>query len=107
MRAPLVMGRHDGRAAAPRAPWYVRVARAGMRWLGRLALGAFAGGVVLGATLWAGTSWEASRALGAAAAVLVVVATTLAATLPPLPGPDPGPAHDEPGTRRPAARDDR
>lgn len=101
------MGRHDGRAAVPRAPWYVRLGRAALRWLGRLALGALAGGVVLGATLWAGTSWEASRALGAAAAVLVVVASTLAATLPPLPEPTPLAPQEDPGTRRGGAHDDR
>lgn len=102
------MGRHDDRAGVPRAPWHVRLARAALRWLGRLAVGALAGGVVLGTTLWAGTSWEASRALGAAAAVLVVVASALSATLPPLPEPTPLAApDDERRTRRDGAHDDR
>jgi len=99
------MGRHHGRAAAPRAPWYARAGRAALRWLGRAALGALAGGVVLGATLWAGTSWEAARALGAAAAVLVVAATALAATLPPVPEPSTT-TDDRPGTRLPGSRGD-
>ncbi|MBD7917774.1 hypothetical protein H9657_05715 [Cellulomonas sp. Sa3CUA2] len=101
------MGRHDGAAAAPRAPWYVRTGRAALRWLGRLALGALAGGMVLGATLWAGTSGESARALGAAAAVLVVVATALAATLPPVPEPPATSPGDGAGTRRGPTTDDR
>jgi|GEM_PF-1372663 len=103
------MGRHDGRAAAPAAPWYVRTGRAVLRWLGRLLLGAVAGAVVLGATLWAGTSWESARALAAGAAVVVVVATALAATLPPLPDAAPLPPRspaDGPRTRRPDPHDD-
>ncbi|MCC2321816.1 hypothetical protein [Cellulomonas xiejunii] len=99
-----MMGRHDGRPAAPRAPWYTRAGRAALRWLGRVALGALAGGMVLGATLWAGTSWETARVLGAGAAVLVVAATALAATLPPVPEPsttrDDGPRTRPPGSRR-------
>lgn len=97
------MGRHDSRAATQAAPWYRRLAAGVLRWLGRLTLGTLAGAVVLGTTLWAGTSWTSARALGLAAALLVVVATTLAATLPP---PAPGPS-DRDGTRRPASRDHR
>lgn len=94
------MGRHDGREAARSARWYEVLGRAVLRWLGRLALGAFAGGVVLGATVWAGTSVEAGRALGAAAAVLVVVASALAGTLPAPPEPSPPSTDDDPGARR-------
>ncbi|MBO3087686.1 hypothetical protein [Cellulomonas dongxiuzhuiae] len=101
------MGRHDGAATAPRPPWYVRAARAALRWLGRVVVGALAGGMVLGATLWAGTSWESARALGAAAAVLTVVATALAATLPPVPGPPTATRDDGAGTRRNPSPDDR
>ncbi|GIG38315.1 hypothetical protein [Cellulomonas phragmiteti] len=101
------MGRHDGRAAEPAARGYVRLGRAVARWSGRLLLGAFAGGVVLAATLWAGTSWEAARALGGAAAVLVVVASALAGTLPAVPEPAPPAVQDGPGTRRTEPRDDR
>lgn len=74
--------------AQPPAPWHVRLGRAVLRWTGRLVLGALAGGVVVGATMWAGTSWEAARWLGAAAAVVVVSASGLAATLPLPPGAD-------------------
>ncbi|MBO0900865.1 hypothetical protein J1G42_11860 [Cellulomonas sp. zg-ZUI222] len=104
------MGRHDGRRSAPPTPWYRRAALTALRWLGRLALGALAGGVVLGATLWAGTSWQSARLLGAAAGVLVVVAAALAATLP---GPAPSvapPSPTRPGDPSPprdAPRSDR
>jgi len=61
---------------------------------------------VLGATTWAGTSWESARAFGAGAAVLVVIATALAATLPATPDRPPAPVADDPRTRRAEPRDD-
>ena len=97
------MGRHGDRAAVPPTPWYARAGRAALRWLGRLTLGALAGAVVLGATSWAGTSWESARALGAGAAVLVVVASALAATVPaPRDPTPPGRADDRDGRPPPA-----
>lgn len=100
------MGRHGERAAVPRASWYVVLGRAALRWLGRLLLAALAGGVVVAATTWAGTPWESARGLGGAAAVLVVVATTLAARLPGPPAPPHELAPDAPPDARSDARHD-
>lgn len=101
------MGRHGARAAAPPSPWYALLGRAVLRWTGRLALGLLAGGVVLGATVWAGTSFEAARALAAAAAVVAVVASTLAATLPPAQQPPTTSSDEDHETRHDPARGDR
>ncbi|KSW19602.1 hypothetical protein [Cellulomonas sp. B6] len=97
------MGRHDGRDRTPARPWPARVASAALRWAGHLALGAFAGAVVLGATLWAGTPWGSARLMGASAAVVVAAAAALGRTLPGPPAPHapgPEPAPRTPGTGR-------
>lgn len=91
------MGRRDARRAAPAAPWYARLGRLVLRWAGRCTLGAFAGTVVAGATVWAGTSWDTARWLGLGAAVVAVAATALAATVPTPPAA--APLHDDDAAR--------
>lgn len=84
-----------------------------LRVLGeRLVLGAVAGGTTSLVLAWAGMSWRTALLAGAVGAIAVAVAAWVAATVPPVPGPDGSTtaaprraAPDEPGTsghRRPA-----
>ncbi len=99
------MGRHDGRDRTPARPWPARVAAAALRWAGHLALGAFAGAVVLGATLWAGTPWGSARLMGASTAVVVAAAAALGRTLPAPPPPHVSDADPAPRAHRTGRHD--
>ncbi|GIG22823.1 hypothetical protein Cch01nite_35470 [Cellulomonas chitinilytica] len=76
------MGRHATPAPDAARPPRERLLSRVVTWLERLALGAAAGGVTFGVLHWAGVDAAATRWCAGIAAVVVVVATWLASTVP-------------------------